>query len=218
MAVNPEDVPFVVTVNPKDVQYNRESVLLCHHKAQGPPKCHKSCLLASHDTQAMAREQAAYSFHLPVRTPLPTPLQCVLPTPSCPISCSDVPSICYSSQLSKHHRLSPLQSCPHSPLDSLSHSHQNTYPDDLPTTTVVTPISTMAQAAGNRTRVITGQYQAYFNMTAANVEPFIRRRIGFLIQVHGTFNTTWGNPAMMVLADARHQPGRISHQVFRQAE
>jgi len=60
----------------------------------------------------------------------------------------------------------------------------------------------MAQAAGNRTRVSAGQYQAYFNITAANVEPFVRRRIGFLIQVHGTFNTTWGNPAMMALADA----------------
>jgi len=60
----------------------------------------------------------------------------------------------------------------------------------------------MAQAAGNRTRVSVGQYQAYFNITAANVEPFVRRRIGFLIQVHGTFNITWGNPAMMALADA----------------
>jgi len=60
----------------------------------------------------------------------------------------------------------------------------------------------MAQAAGNCTRVSAGQYQAYFNITAANVEPFVRRRIGFLIQVHGTFNTIWGNPAMMALADA----------------
>ena len=60
----------------------------------------------------------------------------------------------------------------------------------------------MAQAAGNHTRVSAGQYQAYFNITAANVEPFVRRRIGFLIQVHGTFKTTWGNPAMMALADA----------------
>jgi len=136
--------PFVVAVNPEDGQYNPESVLLCYHKTREPPKCHKSRLLASHDMQATAMEQAAYSFHLPVRTPLPTPLQCVLPTPLCPISCSDVPSVSYSSQLSKHHRHSPLQSCPHSPLDSLSHSHQNTYPDNLPTATVVTPISTMA--------------------------------------------------------------------------
>jgi len=60
----------------------------------------------------------------------------------------------------------------------------------------------MAQAAGNRTRVSAGQYQAYFNITAVNVEPFVRRRIGVLIQVHGTFNTTSGNPAMMALADA----------------
>ena len=160
---------FSRCVNPEDVQ----SILLHHHKARGPPKCHKSHLLASHDTQTTAREQAAYSFHLPVRTPSPTPLQRVLPTPSCPISCSDMSSICYSSQLSKHHRLSPLRSCPHSPLDSLSHSHQNTYTDDLPTATFVTPISTMTQAAGNRTRVSLGQYQVYFNITAANVEPFV---------------------------------------------
>jgi len=59
----------------------------------------------------------------------------------------------------------------------------------------------MAQAAGNRIRVSAGQYQVYFNITAVNVEPFVQRRIAFLIQVHGTFNTTWGNPAMITLAD-----------------
>ena len=79
------------------------------------------------------------------------------------------------------------------------HSHQN--PDDLPTDTVVTPISTMAQAAAIRTRVSVGQYQAYINITPMNVEPFVRCQIGFLIQVHSTFNTTWGNPAIMVLAN-----------------
>jgi len=82
------------------------------------------------------------------------------------------------------------------------HSDQNTYPDDLPTATVVLLISTMVQAACNCTRVSAGQYPVYFNITAVNVELFVRRQIGFLIYTHGTFNTTWGNPAMMALADA----------------
>jgi len=59
----------------------------------------------------------------------------------------------------------------------------------------------MAHAAGNCMRVSAGVYQVYFNITAVNVEPFVQRQIGFLIQVHGTFNTTWGNPAIMALAD-----------------
>ena len=39
------------------VQYTRESVLHRHHKARGPPKRHKSRLLASHDTQATRGNQ-----------------------------------------------------------------------------------------------------------------------------------------------------------------
>jgi hypothetical protein len=89
-------------------------------KHKDPRNVTRPRLLASHDTRAMAREQAAYPFHLPVRKPPPTPLQRVLPTPSCPISYSAVPPISHASQLSKYHRLSPLQSCPHFPLDSLS--------------------------------------------------------------------------------------------------
>ena len=45
------------------------------------------------------------------------------------------------------------------------------------------------------------QYQAYINITPTNVEPFVRCRIGFVIQVHSTFNTTWGNQAIMSLAN-----------------
>jgi len=55
---------FVVAVNPEDVQYNWESVLHHHHKARGPPKRHKSCLLASHDEQATTIEPAVYPVPL----------------------------------------------------------------------------------------------------------------------------------------------------------
>ena len=51
---------FVIAVNPEDVQYNQESLLHCHHKARGPPKRHKSHLLASHDERATTIESAAY--------------------------------------------------------------------------------------------------------------------------------------------------------------
>jgi len=55
---------FVVAVNTENVQYNRESVLHHHHKARGPPKRHKSRLLASHDEQATTIEPAAYPVPL----------------------------------------------------------------------------------------------------------------------------------------------------------
>jgi len=55
---------FVVAVNPEDVQYNRESLLHHHHKARGPPKRHKSRLLASHDERATTIEPAAYPVPL----------------------------------------------------------------------------------------------------------------------------------------------------------
>ena len=46
------------------VHYTQESVLHRHHKARGPPKRHKSCLLASHDERAMTIEPAAYPVPL----------------------------------------------------------------------------------------------------------------------------------------------------------
>jgi len=59
----------------------------------------------------------------------------------------------------------------------------------------------MSNAAGARTRASAGTYQAYFGITSSSVEAFVRRRLGLLIQVHGAFNTGWGQPAMMALAE-----------------
>ena len=44
--------------------YNRESVFHYHHKARGPPKRHKSRLIASHDARVTTREPAAYPVPL----------------------------------------------------------------------------------------------------------------------------------------------------------
>jgi len=46
------------------VHYTQESVLHRHHKARGPPKRHKSRLLASHDERATTIEPAAYPVPL----------------------------------------------------------------------------------------------------------------------------------------------------------